>query len=45
MDVNDRLRIQTGAMYHEYVGNQVAGWNRLTQELVDNGTCLGSPAR
>jgi iron complex outermembrane receptor protein len=45
MDVNDRLRIQTGAMYHEYVGNQVAGWNRLTQELVDNGTYItGSPA-
>ena len=45
MDVNDRLRIQTGAMYHEYVGNQVAGLNRLTQELVDNGTYItGSPA-
>lgn len=25
-------------MYHKYDGNQVAGWNRLTQDLIDNGT-------
>ena len=43
-DVSDRMRIQFGGMYHEYKGNQVAGWNRLTQELIDNGTYItGSP--
>jgi len=44
MDVNDRLRLQWGGMYHDFQGNQVAGWNRLTQELIDDGTYItGSP--
>ncbi|MEM6710627.1 MAG: TonB-dependent receptor plug domain-containing protein, partial [Pseudomonadota bacterium] len=44
MDVNDRLRLQFGGMYHDYAGNQIAGWNRLTQDLIDNGTYItGSP--
>lgn len=44
-DVNDKLRFRYGAMYHDYDGNQVAGWNRLTQDLVDNGTYItGSPS-
>ena len=43
-DVSDRMRIQFGGMYHEFKGNQVAGWNRLTQDLIDNGTYItGSP--
>lgn len=45
MDVNDNLRFQWGGMYHDYEGNQVAGWNRLTQELVDNGTYLTGTAQ
>ena len=36
-DINERLHLQFGGMYHEYIGTQVAGWNRLTQELVDHG--------
>ena len=33
-----------GGMYHDFKGNQVAGWNRLTQDLIDNGTYItGSP--
>ena len=36
-DVNERLQLQFGGMVHEYTGTQVAGWNRLTQELVDHG--------
>ena len=36
-DAGERLRLQFGGMYHEYTGNQIAGWNRLTQELVDHG--------
>ena len=44
MDVNANLRIQMGAMYHNYEGNQVAGWNRLTQDLIDHGTYVtGNP--
>ncbi|MFK7913216.1 MAG: TonB-dependent siderophore receptor [Pseudomonadales bacterium] len=44
MDVTDRLRLQWGGMYHNFEGNQIAGWNRLTQELVDDGTyTTGSP--
>jgi len=44
MDVNDQLRIQFGGMYHDFKGNQIAGWNRLTQDLIDHGTYItGSP--
>ncbi|MEO0345221.1 MAG: TonB-dependent receptor plug domain-containing protein [Pseudomonadota bacterium] len=39
-DVNDKLHIQFGGMYHRFEGNQVAGWNRLTQDLIDNGTYI-----
>lgn len=43
-DLSDNLRLQFGGMYHDYEGNQVAGWNRLTQDLVDNGTYItGNP--
>ena len=44
MNFTDTLRTEFGGMYHNYKGNQVAGWNRLTQELVDHGTYItGSP--
>lgn len=44
MDLTDQLRIQFGGMYHDYEGNQIAGWNRLTQELIDDGIYVtGSP--
>lgn len=38
IDVTDKLRVEFGGMYHDYDGNQVAGWNRLSQDLIDNGT-------
>ncbi len=38
MDLSDRARIAFGGMYHDYKSNQVAGWNRLTQALIDDGT-------
>lgn len=38
VDITDNLRIELGGMYHDYDGNQVAGWNRLSQDLIDNGT-------
>jgi len=44
IDITDNLRFEFGGMYHDYDGNQVAGWNRLTQELVDNGTYITGTA-
>ncbi|MEG3768800.1 TonB-dependent receptor plug domain-containing protein, partial [Alteromonas sp. 14N.309.X.WAT.G.H12] len=38
VDVNENLRFEFGGMYQDYDGNQVAGWNRLTQDLIDTGT-------
>ena len=40
VDVNDNLRFMFGGMSHRYEGNQIAGWNRLTQDLIDNGTYI-----
>lgn len=45
VDITDNLRIEFGGMYHDYDGNQVAGWNRLTQDLVDNGTYITGTAQ
>ncbi len=45
VDITDNLRIEFGGMYHDYDGNQVAGWNRLTQELVDDGTYITGTAQ
>lgn len=45
MDVNSNLRIQFGGMYHDYEGNQIAGWNRLTQELIDHGIYVTGQAQ
>ena len=44
IDVTDNLRFEFGGMYHDYDGNQVAGWNRLTQELIDDGTYITGTA-
>jgi iron complex outermembrane receptor protein len=38
VDLTDRLRIQTGFMYQKFRGTENAGWNRITQDLIDNGT-------
>jgi iron complex outermembrane receptor protein len=45
VDVNDNLRIQFGGMYHDYESTQIAGWNRITQELIDNGTYMTGTAQ
>ena len=45
MQLNDSTRIEFGGLYQDFDGNQVAGWNRLTQDLIDHGTYItGSPA-
>ena len=43
-DLSDNVRIQFGGMWHEYTGNQIAGWNRLTQDLIDTGTYVTGAA-
>ncbi len=45
MDINDKVRLQFGGMWHDYSGNQIAGWNRLTQELIDHGTYVTGSAK
>lgn len=45
LDLSDTSRIEFGGMYHDYQGNQVAGWNRLTQDLIDNGTYITGTAQ
>jgi iron complex outermembrane recepter protein len=44
-DLAPNLRLEFGAMYHRFVGQQNGGWNRLTQDLVDNGTYITGQAR
>ena len=37
-------QLQFGGMVHDYDGNEIGGWNRLTQDLVDHGIYVtGSP--
>src|SRR5271168_5012763 len=40
LKISDNTHSEFGAMYQSYKGNQVAGWNRLTQQLIDNGTYI-----
>lgn len=43
-NLTEKSRIEFGGQYQDYRGNQVAGWNRLSQDLIDNGTYItGSP--
>ena len=44
-DLSDNLRIEFGGMYHDYKGKQNGGWNRVTQDLIDNGTYLTGTAQ
>ncbi len=45
VDITENLRFEFGGMYHDYEGNEVAGWNRLTQDLIDNGTYITGDAK
>ena len=36
-DLAGRWHLEFGGMYQDHLGNQVGGWNRLTQELIDHG--------
>lgn len=44
-DIAPGLRIEFGGMYHNYKGQQNGGWNRLTQDLVDNGNYITGAAK
>jgi len=44
LKISDSLHAEFGVMYQYFKGNQIAGWNRVTQQLIDNGTYItGSP--
>ena len=44
VDAGDAVHLEFGAMLHEVGVTEVAGWNRLTQELIDHGAYItGSP--
>jgi iron complex outermembrane receptor protein len=43
--ITDSLRVEFGGMYQKYDGQQNGGWNRLTQDLVDNGTYITGSAK
>ena len=45
MDLKDNVRVQFGGMWHDFSGNQIAGWNRLTQDLIDHGTYVTGTAK
>lgn len=45
VDITDQVHLQFGGMYHDFLSNQVAGWNRLSQDLVDNGTYVTGTAQ
>lgn len=45
LKISDTLHSEFGAMYQYFKGNQVAGWNRLTQQLIDNGTYITGSAQ
>ncbi|HUD27675.1 MAG TPA: TonB-dependent receptor plug domain-containing protein [Novosphingobium sp.] len=44
-DLTPNLRLEFGGMYQNYKGQQNGGWNRLTQDLVDNGTYITGAAQ
>ncbi|MBB3981344.1 iron complex outermembrane receptor protein [Sphingobium fontiphilum] len=44
-DLSDHVRIEWGGQYQNFKGQQNGGWNRLTQDLVDNGTYITGQAQ
>lgn len=43
-DFSEQIHLHFGGMFHTYKGQQNAGWNRLTQDLIDHGVYVtGQP--
>ena len=45
LKISDAVHAEFGAMYQYFKGNQIAGWNRVTQQLIDNGTYITGSAQ
>lgn len=46
VDLSSALRLETGVNYQNFNGTGLAGWNRITQDLIDNQNYItGVPAR
>jgi iron complex outermembrane receptor protein len=45
LKLSEVVHAEFGVMYQYFKGNQVAGWNRLTQQLIDNGTYITGAAQ
>lgn len=46
VDLTSALRLETGLNYQNFNGTGLAGWNRITQDLIDNRNYItGSPSR
>ena len=44
VDLTPSTRIEFGGMHQEWDGHENGGWNRVTQDLIDNGTYItGQP--
>lgn len=37
-EINSAVRLEFGHMFQLWKGTELAGWNRITQELIDSGT-------
>ena len=45
IDLNDRFKVEFGGMYQDQKRIQNPGWNRVTQDLIDNQTYItGGPS-
>jgi iron complex outermembrane receptor protein len=44
IDLTPSLRIEFGEQYHYWGGTENGGWNRVTQQLIDDGTYLSGTA-
>lgn len=44
-DLAPNLRLEFGGMHHNFKGQQNGGWNRLTQDLIDNGNYITGDAQ
>lgn len=44
IDLSRVFRVEFGEQYHHWEGTENAGWNRVTQDLIDNGNYMAGVA-